>query len=159
MTEPSFVDLPETTVVGLRVQAPFRELFTAVPAAWRELFARAGELTTRLDEGFVECSLGSEDGLYTEIVGARLPAGSAAPQGMVAVVLPAARYAALEHRGALAGIASSFDALERWLTAAPAGPDGRPPTHDGVKLDVGYLPEDFGSTADATHLLYSRVTP
>src|SRR5690606_38956442 len=41
---PRLVQLPAITVVGLRVTAPFRELFTAVPAAWREVFARAGEL-------------------------------------------------------------------------------------------------------------------
>src|SRR5690606_24987508 len=41
---PVLTDLPQTTVVGIRVTAPFEELFTAVPSAWREVFARADEL-------------------------------------------------------------------------------------------------------------------
>src|SRR5690606_13695216 len=76
-----FVELPAVNVVGVRVTAPFAELFSAVPSAWQQVFARAAELEGRLDVGFVDCSLGEVDGLYTEVIGARVPAGFPAPAG------------------------------------------------------------------------------
>lgn len=157
MREPRLVDLPETTVVGLRVVAPFAELRTAVPAAWREVFARSDELSERLDEGFAECSLGAADGVYSEIVGARMPAGSLPPPGMDAVVLPGARYATLKHDGPLAAIGESFGVLESWI-ATLAHEGGARLEHDGVKLDVGYRPNEFAAAdPGAGHELYARV--
>lgn len=155
---PRLVQLPAITVVGLRVTAPFRELFTAVPAAWREVFARAGELSFRLDDGFVDCSLGEEEGVYTELIGVRAPEGTRPPAGFEAVVLGAGTYAALTHPGPVAGIAGAFGELERWIAALPPAEDGRRFVHDGVKLDVGYLPD--GSEAapgGAGHVLHARV--
>lgn len=157
-TQPEFVTLPETTVVGLRVEAPFQELFQQVPAAWRSVFAREREFGARLDVGFCDCSLGSKDGVYTEIIGVRTKADAAVPAGMQTVTLPEARYATLEHHGPLAGIAPAFGALERWIAAQPPSPDGRTWVHDGVKLDIGYLP-DGSETAEGGpgHRLYVRV--
>jgi len=98
-TQPEFVTLPETTVVGLRVESTFQELFQQVPAAWRSAFAREGEfdagLGARLDVGFCDCSLGAKDGVYTEIIGVRTTADAAVPAGMQKVTLPEARYATL----------------------------------------------------------------
>ncbi len=157
---PRLVELPATTVVGLRVRAPFAGLSTAVPAAWREVFSRADELGFRLDAGFVDCSLGEEDGVYTELIGVRAPAGARPPDGLEVVTLPAATYAALEHHGSLEAIAASYGVLERWIAALPPAEDGRRYAHDGVKLDVGYLP-DGSETAvgGAGHRLYARAVP
>jgi len=161
-TQPEFVTLPETTVVGLRVESTFQELFQQVPAAWRSAFAREGEfdagLGARLDVGFCDCSLGAKDGVYTEIIGVRTTADAAVPAGMQKVTLPEARYATLEHHGPLAGIAAAFGTLESWIAAQPPSPDGRRWVHDGVKLDIGYMP-DGSETAEggAGHTLYVRV--
>lgn len=155
---PVLTDLPQTTVVGIRVTAPFEELFTAVPSAWREVFARADELGERLDEGFVDCSLGAVDGVYTEIIGARFPEGAAVPHGFEAVTLPAARYATLVHLGDLRSIAKSFGVLERFVAELQPSADGKRWVHDGVKLDIGYLPDMAETTAPGRgHSLFVRL--
>ena len=159
-TKPEFVTLPETTVVGLRVEALFQELFQQVPAAWRSVYAREREFDARLDVGFCDCSLGAKDGVYTEIIGVRTRADAAVPPGMQKVTLPEARYATLVHHGPLAGIAASFGALEAWVAGQPPLPDGRTWVHDGVKLDVGYLVDGSETTeGGAGHRLYVRVRP
>lgn len=159
-TQPEFVTLPETTIVGLRVEAPFQELFQQVPAVWRSVFAREREFDARLEMGFCDCSLGAKDGVYTEIIGVRAKADASVPAGMQKLTLPEARYASLVHHGPLAGIAAAFGALEGWIAAQPPGPDGRTWVHDGVKLDFGYLP-DGAETAEGGvgHRLYVRVRP
>src|SRR5690606_20590832 len=98
-------------------------------------------LAARLDEGFVDCSLGSNDGVYTELIGARMPAGTIVPGGYELATLPAARYASLTHFGPLETIAGSFGRLEEWIAALPPDASARRWKHDGVKLDIGYLPD------------------
>lgn len=155
---PRLVEMPTIHVVGVRVTARFQDLFTAVPAAWREVFARADELRFRLDDGFVDCSLGEQGGVYTELIGVRAPTGAKPPAGFEAVTLPAATWAVLEHRGPLAAITGSFGELERWIAELPALDDGRRYSHDGVKLDVGYRPDGSETAPDgAGHLLHARV--
>ncbi len=152
-----FVELPAVNVVGVRVTAPFAELFSAVPSAWQQVFARAAELEGRLDVGFVDCSLGEVDGLYTEVIGARVPAGFPAPAGFDSVSLPAATYASLSHRGDESGIAASFGTLLTWVAEREPVEGGRRWVHDGVKLDIGYLPGDAASAAGGGHVLCARV--
>ena len=155
---PRFIDLPETTIVGIRVTAPFEQLFTAVPEAWRLVFALADELGERLDEGFVDCSLGEVSGVYTELIGGRFPLGASAPDGFEAIKLPAARYATVQHLGDVRSIARSFGDLERWVTEQQPTASGERWVHDGVKLDIGYLPAMAETSPyGGRHTLYIRL--
>src|SRR5690606_41555025 len=104
------------------------------------IFARADELGERLDEGFVDCSLGEVSGVYTELIGGRFPLGASAPDGFEAIKLPAARYATVQHLGDVRSIARSFGDLERWVTEQQPTASGERRVHDGGKHAHGHLP-------------------
>jgi len=129
------VSRPSLTVIGLLVEAEWRELPRAVPAAWNELFARQAELTPScgpLGE-HLEVSISQEDGSYRELVGVIADAGAHPPQGMVKLTVPANRYLRLIHDGPLAGITAGFQSL--YDRAAAEGLEAT-----DFKLDIGYRP-------------------
>ena len=121
-------ELPELVIIGILVEAPWQDLSTEVPAAWRELFAAETGATA-----FLEASLSVEDGIYREIVGYLAARKSDVPDGMTKVVIPAQRYLRLVHDGPLATIAEGFGRLLAHAKAAGLGATD-------MKLDFGYLP-------------------
>ena len=130
-------DLPELRVVGVQVEAPFDELRHRVPAAWHALFSRAGELPAPDAVGYVEASEHLGDGRYRETVGVLTGPGTAVPAGMTAVVLPATRWARLEHAGPVEQIADGFARLHEFCA-------GQGLRHGELKLDTGYAHEGSG---------------
>lgn len=135
-------------VVGIEVNAPWRELWTEVPKAWQLLRARAGEIAHRSGEVFLDVSVEVRDGVYRQIVGAEVSAIERVPEGMVGLEIPAQRYLRYRHEGTLEAIAESFAKMYAW---------GRERGHalDEFKLDVGYTLEG----GERTHDLYVRVVP
>lgn len=133
-------------VVGIEVRAPWQELWTEAPKAWQRLRSRAGEITERASEVFVDVSVEVKDGIYTQVVGAEVRSLDAVPEGMVALEIPAQRYVHFRHEGTLEAIAESFGKLYAW---------GRDEGHelDEFKLDIGYTLEG----GERVHDLYVRV--
>lgn len=137
------IELPELVIVGILVDAPWQELSTKVPAAWRALFAAETGATS-----FLEASLSIEGGNYREIVGYLAALKSEVPDGMTKVVIPAQRYLRLVHDGPLAGITQGFGQLLAHATAAGL-------TATDMKLDFGYLP----GLPDGRHELHVALAP
>jgi predicted transcriptional regulator YdeE len=137
------VELGPMTVVGLEVRASFRGLWREVPRAWEALFARAEEIAHRSGSTFVDVSVGVEDGIHRQVVGAQVASAGVVPDGMTSLEIPARRYLYHRHRGPLTGIASSFANMQLWAQAK-----GMSTGH--FKLDVGYT---RGFT-EKTHDLY-----
>ena len=137
------VELPELVIIGILVEAGWRELPAKVPAAWRALFAAETGATA-----FLEASLSIEDGVYREIVGYLAARKSEVPEGMTKVVIPAQRYLRLVHDGPLADIARGFGEL-----LAHAEASGLKATD--MKLDFGYLP----GLPDGRHELHVALAP
>jgi predicted transcriptional regulator YdeE len=137
------IALPELVIIGILVEAPWQDLPTKVPAAWRDLFATETGATA-----FLEASLSIEDGVYREIVGYLAARKSDVPEGMTKVIIPAQRYLRLVHDGPLAGIARGFGEL-----LAHAKASGLKATD--MKLDFGYLP----GLPDGRHELHVALAP
>ena len=137
------IELPELVIIGMMVEAPWQELSTKVPAAWRELFAADTGATA-----FLEASLSVEDGIYREIVGYLGAQKSEVRAGMTKVIIPGQRYLRLIHDGPLANIAQGFGALLAHAKASRL-------TVTDMKLDFGYLP----GLPDGRHELHVALAP
>lgn len=137
------IELPELVIIGILVEAPWQELSTKVPAAWRQLFAAETGAAA-----FLESSLSVEDGIYREIVGYLGARKSDVPDGMTKVVIPAQRYLRMVHDGPLSGIAQGFGQL--LAHARAAGLEA-----SDLKLDFGYLP----GLPDGIHELHVALAP
>jgi len=144
MSRPERVRLGPTTVVGLLVEARWNELFQAVPDAWHRLFARADELRQLAGAGrFVEVSLGTQDGIYTELIGIEVSDAATCPAGLRRLHIPAGEWLHLHHTGDVTGIAEGFGALYAHAEAEGVAVSD-------VKVDFGYTP----SADDGPHDLY-----
>lgn len=136
--------------VGLLVEAEWEGLWTEMPRAWRELFAREGEIGEHADTlgPFIDISIGRDDKVYRELAGVVVGRCETLPEGMFAVTVPENRYLSRVHDGPLSHIAESFGAIyahaqERGIAAAD------------LKLDMGYGP---GETS-GRHELFVAVEP
>ncbi|MBB5867747.1 putative transcriptional regulator YdeE [Allocatelliglobosispora scoriae] len=121
------------SVIGIEVVADFDELSTAVPAAWTELFARRNELPPPMDGAFVEVSAELGEGRYREVVGVTVPPGTAVPDGMHTVDVPAGRFVSHRHDGAVGTIADGFGTIYDWAERNTL-------RLGGWKVDHGYQP-------------------
>jgi len=137
------IEMPELVIIGILVEAPWQELPTKVPAAWRELFAVDTGATS-----FLEASLSVEDGAYREIVGYLAARKSEVPEPMIKVIIPAQRYLRLQYDGPLAGIAQGFGELLAYAKTSGV-------TATDMKLDFGYLP----GLPDGRHELHVALAP
>lgn len=124
-------ELEAMTVVGLPVRAKWQELWTEVPAAWRALFARLGEIEHRQGERLVDVSLDMSGDEYLQLVCAPVSKVVHVPQGMWAVEIPAQRYVRFRHVGPAPDIADSFGRMYEWAEehGHAAGE---------FKVDIGY---------------------
>jgi predicted transcriptional regulator YdeE len=119
---------PQRELIGLAVEAPFAELATEVPAAWRRL----AETSVPAETVWSELSIDLGNGRYREVLGLLDPA----PELVIdaeweRVPVPAGDWLVAEHSGAETAIAETFGLLLEHAAAR-----GLEPT--GVKLDVGY---------------------
>lgn len=142
----TIVEQEALQVIGIEVVAPWRELWTEVPKAWRELRARSGEIACRTSEVFLDVSVEERGGVYRQVVGAAVSTVERVPEGMVALEIPAQRYLHYRHEGTLEAIAESFGKMYEW---------GREQGHElgAFKLDVGYTLEGD----EREHDLYIQV--
>jgi predicted transcriptional regulator YdeE len=144
------IKLGEMHVIGILVEAHWRDLGRVIPKAWATFFARRPELDPScgpLGEN-LEVSLSWENDRYRELVGCIVGKDARAPEGMVKITIPANSYLKLEHAGPLAGIAAGFKTLLDHAMAQ--GID-----FTDVKLDIGYSP---GLPA-GRHELYIGIEP
>jgi predicted transcriptional regulator YdeE len=144
------IDRDESAVIGLEVIASFRELRTAVPAAWNTLFTRVNDLPKVAGVGYAEASRYLGEARYREVVGVEVKRNDPLPDlapGLGVTVLPAGRYVHHRHEGRVEDIADGFQAIYDWAAANGF-------SLGEYKLDIGY-------SADGTerpHHLYVNVT-
>lgn len=134
------------TVVGLPVRASWQDLWTVMPARWKQFVARAHEIAHRVDEVFVDASLDQKDGEYRQLICAEVSQVEELPEGMIAVEIPGQSYLHHQHTGSLAGIADTFGAIYAWA-------EERGLAASSFKLDVGY------GAGDRAHDLYVGLLP
>ncbi|MFY1652121.1 GyrI-like domain-containing protein [Solwaraspora sp. WMMB762] len=118
-------------VVGLPVVAPFQDLSTLVPAAWRQLFDRCADLPPSAGGTFAEASYHLGEGRYHEVVGVAVPPQTPISGQWAAAHVPAGDWAYCRHSGPVEQIGETFGAIEQWLRE-----QGR--TVGDMKLDLGY---------------------
>lgn len=134
------------TVVGMQVEADWDALWTVMPQAWQNFFARHREIPHRANTVFMDISLGREAGRYTQLIAAEVTHVADLPPGMTKLEIPRQRYLHYRHVGPVREIASSFGKMHEWAAAHDV--------HlDDFMLDVGYTP----SGEETTHDLYIRT--
>ncbi len=133
-------------IVGLEVEAEWQALWTELPEAWDRFRSRAHEIEHRAGNVYVDVSLGVEDDVYIQLVGAEVEEVGEVPEGMTALEVPAATYVHHNHIGPPAGIPDSFELMYGWAE------DEEIPLGD-FKLDFGHTP----AGDEEEHHLYIRV--
>lgn len=118
--KPTIVDRPAIHLVGVR------DLFTPatmpqIPALWERFVPRLDEIegqTCDVTYGVCE-EAASGPGTFAYTAAVEVEAPGAAPAGMVAFTVPAGTWAVFTHRGPVAKISETFDAISgTWLAAA-----------------------------------------
>lgn len=138
------VELPETHVAGIVVIAGFDDLWTLVPAAWKQIFAR--KESDLPDQRFAGASLTTGDGLYRETVGFVIEPDALPLPGFSRAILPAGSYIHCRHFGPAVNIADTFAAMYRF-----AEDEGL--SLGNFKLDIGYS----SSGEEVLHDLYVDI--
>jgi predicted transcriptional regulator YdeE len=136
--------------VGFRVDGTWQTLPRDMPAAWRELFARRGEIAEAATGlgGYAGISLEVIEGRFKEFVGIEVAACEVPPVGMVVLEVPPNTYLSCTHEGALGEIFVSFGTLAAEGAAQGLG-------LSEVKLDFGYDAE----MSERPHRLYRAIEP
>ena len=135
-------------VIGIKVSAPAEQLCAALHQAWLILRERAQEIQHRVNDHFIDLSLGYRNGIHTRIIGAEVSAICQVPEGMTALEVPHQTCLHCRHDGPVDEIASSFGAIYQW--ARTNGVVG-----EEFKIDEGYTLD----AREAHHELYVRVIP
>ena len=107
----SIKKLPSMSIAGINVQAHWSELGQSMPEVWRKWFQyRSSNKQNRLQLENLELSLGEQDGIYSEIIGAQLIGNGPvpAPDGLTQYTLPPARYVHGQHVGQTARVVQAL---------------------------------------------------
>ncbi len=137
---------PAFTLVGIPVRANWDTLWSEMPKAWQQWFARMSEVKSRAGRASIDASLAVKDGEYFQLVGAPVLATDDIPDDMLCVEIPQKQYVYAEHTGPLHNIADSFDAMMQWAEAQGHA-------LSDFKLDMGYLPKG----KEHSHQLYIEI--
>ncbi|WP_256077172.1 GyrI-like domain-containing protein [Massilia sp. YIM B04103] len=100
-------ELPEFKLAGLAFAGPFPMLSAEMPRIWADFLHREAELggERRLRYGV---SLQQHGGIMVECIAAPLDDLNALPAGMVALRIPARRYAIFTHAGPMTAVQTSY---------------------------------------------------
>ncbi|NVD97457.1 GyrI-like domain-containing protein [Massilia sp. BJB1822] len=100
-------ELPEFKLAGLAFAGPFPMLSAEMPRIWADFLRREAELggERRLRYGV---SLQQHGGIMLECVAAPLDDLNALPAGMLALRIPARRYAIFTHVGPVTAVQASY---------------------------------------------------
>jgi AraC family transcriptional regulator len=108
--------LPELKLAGLPIAGPMPDLESAMPAIWKGFLARERELGGE-DGPRYRVNLLDEAGIVIECVAGVVSDLNLVPAGMVALRVPARRYAVFAHRGPMATVqatyVTAFSAMEQ----------------------------------------------
>ncbi|HEX2948445.1 MAG TPA: AraC family transcriptional regulator [Armatimonadota bacterium] len=113
--EPTIVNLDAFIVVGLEYVGKNEN--GEIPALWDQYNARCGEVRHKtVPEAYLGvCGEMRSDGSYSYTAGARVTTAADVPVGMVAKVVPAAKYAVFTHRGPLFGVEKDLQSTYQYI--------------------------------------------
>lgn len=115
----TFVDQEEFTVVGVECRDPPLMIY-----AWIALAARRHEIVDVVDPHLLfgvwhRTSDHQGQGNNACLVGCRVGRVSNVPEGLVALNVPACRFAVFEHRGHIGGIGATYERIHEWCRGRP----------------------------------------
>ena len=115
--EHKIVTLPAFTVVGMDYLV--RGSVEGIGQLWDRFIPREQEIVdrTELDVAYGLCSV-CQDGTVRYVAGLPVSADASVPEGMVKFEVPAQKYVVFTHRGVVAQIGESFQAIHSRLLAA-----------------------------------------
>jgi AraC family transcriptional regulator len=121
--EPRLVDRPAFRVVGMTGR--FTAATTSgIPALWGRFAPRMASVPGRVGResyGVCQAERGGRpgEGSFDYTAGVAVELSAPVPAGMVAIDVPANRYAVFTHTGSIAGIGRTMDDIwQRWLPAS-----------------------------------------
>lgn len=130
-------ELPEFKLAGLAFAGPFPVLAEEMPRVWANFLRREGELggQPRLRYGV---SLQQHGGVMLECIAAPLADLNALPAGMLALRIPARRYAIFTHAGPMTAVQDTYLAAFRALDEAGLQLDREAPRLE--RYDSRFIP-------------------
>lgn len=146
-------ELPEFKLAGLAFAGPFPALAEGMPRVWTSFLRREGELGgghPRLRYGV---SLQRHGGIMLECIAAPLADLNALPAGMLALRIPARRYAIFTHVGPMTAVQDTYLAAFRALEEAGLRLDQEAPRLE--RYDSRFIPtvDEAQRAANAYDLL------
>ncbi len=125
--KPRIVDLPEFTVVGLELVCQMSDV-PKIPGLWEQFISRMGELAGMREVWGVCLPVAGDPHAFRYLACAAVADGTAAPAGMVAARVPAAKYAVFPFKGQPQQMSQVFnDIYSRRLAAAGLNADHSAP--------------------------------
>jgi len=114
--EPNIVTRGEFKVVGLRYEG--KNQSGEIRQMWGEFMPRAAEIEHCVDPDvfYGVCSDAKDTGEFAYTAGREVSSLSDIPDGMVALTVPAAKYAVFTHKGKLETLAQTYELIYKtWL--------------------------------------------
>lgn len=117
--EPKIVERPAFTIVGMRYYGKNQN--KEIPKMWEEVIPRFGEIPQtgpRISYGYCSMEVAA-DGSFEYIAGLETAETPVVPEGMLARLVPAQKYAVFVHRGELKGLPQTWKNIQEvWMPAA-----------------------------------------
>jgi len=135
-------------VVGIKVSARAENLCDELHRSWLILRERAHEIPHRVNDHFIDLSLGQKNGNQVRFIGAEVTEVCQPPEGMTDLQVPHQTYLHSRHDGPVEEIAHSFGAIYQWARTNGV-------VVEEFKIDEGYTLD----AREAHHELYVRVIP
>lgn len=133
-------------VVGIKVEAEWKELHTKMAESWQQFKERLDEVEDRKNDEMMDISLNESEGVYTQLIGVEVPAEAEVPDGMTKIIIPPKKYVWYQHPGELTKIGESFGKMYEW--AEQQGIE-----IGDFKLDIGYRKDN----SEKMHDLFIQV--
>lgn len=132
--QPTIVDLPSFTVVGVRYEANLQEIINTDMGkhAYETVVSRKDELAERLSDHVhliqiypMKMNFNPHVDAFTQIIAFKVPEGTTPPEGMIVHHLPARKYVTVTHKGLESELGRTYDLLYNdWMRHNGRQPDG-----------------------------------
>ena len=119
MIQSEIREIREFKLIGLQCETEMGKTMERLPKLWDQFISRSSEIKNRINErtGYgISIADDPTSKKFTYIAGVEVTDDSEIPHGMISTTIRAGRYAVFKHKGPVARIGATYDAIwKEWL--------------------------------------------